>query len=289
MLAFWNLTKIFFAAYIFKFFGIYPVWYSDSDLLFSTCLYFLKTNQPLLLKVSFQFLSLLSSPLVFSLHECYISFNSPTVLKQSIPFFHSSFCISLGCSLHIYSSSLILPLSHVQSTDKSMKGISFWFFFRVFKPLLTFLICCCVSVFLISASSIFIIVILTSLSNIFKISTISDYCCFLFLFRLYFFSFNKSRNFLLKARCNVLSNKKWDKYTFSVIFFCFLAKNLWNKIHILWQDKNLNIKIFLCPLALPSPLPCIVYLHYGSTKPLHWQKYLFNYEEQHSPSIETTP
>ena len=43
---------------------------------------------------------------------------------------------------------------------------------------------------------------------------------------------------------------------------------LWNKIHILWQDKtNLNIKILLRPLATPLPTLCIVYLNYASTRP----------------------
>ena len=49
---------------------------------------------------------------------------------------------------------------------------------------------------------------------------------------------------------------------------------IWNpsdeiKSYILWQDKKtLNMKKkFLCPWPPLSPLLCIVYLHYASTKP----------------------
>ena len=38
----------------------------------------------------------------------------------------------------------------------------------------------------------------------------------------------------------------------------------------------------------PPPL-CIVCLHYSLNKPPHWQKYLLNHKEQHSPSTKTTP
>ena len=50
---------------------------------------------------------------------------------------------------------------------------------------------------------------------------------------------------------------------------------MWNKIHILWQDKkNWDIKNFLCHLAASLPALCTVYAHYASRKPPLPQKYL---------------
>ena len=49
--------------------------------------------------------------------------------------------------------------------------------------------------------------------------------------------------------------------------FLVIPSKLWNKIHILWQDKKLKIKNLLCPLASSPPLLCFVYLHYESIKP----------------------
>ena len=45
------------------------------------------------------------------------------------------------------------------------------------------------------------------------------------------------------------------------------ALHVWNKIHILWQDKK-NINILLCSLATPLPSLCTVYLHYALTRTL---------------------
>ena len=62
---------------------------------------------------------------------------------------------------------------------------------------------------------------------------------------------------------------------------------LWNKICILWQEKkNLDIEHFLYPLAssLPFTAHCVC-VHFASAKPPHWQKYLLNHKQQHSPSI----
>ena len=38
-----------------------------------------------------------------------------------------------------------------------------------------------------------------------------------------------------------------------------------------------------------SPILCIEYLHYASTKPPHWQKHLLSHKEQHSRISKTAP
>ena len=51
------------------------------------------------------------------------------------------------------------------------------------------------------------------------------------------------------------------------------------------RQEKFKHKIFLCPLASYLPSPYIVYLHYASSKPPHWQEHLLNHKEQHSPSV----
>ena len=59
------------------------------------------------------------------------------------------------------------------------------------------------------------------------------------------------------------------------------------KFPVLWQDKK-NLNFFSALWQPLSPLLCIVYLHYASTKLSHQQKYLLNHKEKYSLSITKT-
>ena len=54
-----------------------------------------------------------------------------------------------------------------------------------------------------------------------------------------------------------------------------------NKIHVLWQDKDLYTVLFsaLCPLS--PPVHCVSVLTHWP-KLLYWQKYLLKHKQQHS-------